>query len=130
MSFLLLLPFVFGKFVWVTGGIQGNAAFYSPEVFCSPVSLLFADSSPLIITANRSRAKVVPLPGVFPSGKILASAGKAEAPTGVGVGLAGTADATVLFENRAPGYGGADVFRIPHEELVGVFHDRECSRPL
>src|ERR1700730_7599878 len=90
--------------------------------FPARVSLLFADSRPLIISANRSSAEVVPLPGVFPPGKILASAGKAEAPASVGVALPRTADAAVLFEYRAPSHSGADVFRVPHEELVGVFH--------
>jgi hypothetical protein len=62
----------------------------------------------------------VPLLGLFPFGEVLARTGQAEAPAGVGDGFAGTADATVLFENSAPSHGCPNIFGVLHEEFVAV----------
>lgn len=57
---------------------------------------------------------------LFPFGEVLARTGQAEAPAGVGDGFAGTADATVLFENSAPSHGCPNIFGVLHEEFVAV----------
>ena len=71
-----------------------------------------------------SRTEVVSLLGFVPFGEILTRTWQAEAPAGVGVGFACTADATVLFENCPPSHGRTDVFGVTHEEFVGVHSGR------
>ena len=71
-----------------------------------------------------SQTEIVPFFGFVPFGEILTRTWQAEAPAGVGVGFACTADATVLFENCPPSHGRTDVFGVPHEEFVSV-HSRQ-----